>query len=449
MCRLLLPLIAAVAAASLSCLSAAPVRPNVVLIISDDQGFDDYGFRGHPHIRTPHLDKLASGSLRFDRGYVPVPLCRPSLASIASGLYPHQHLVTANDMAPARGEARMKNERPLIDSFNRLPSITKSLVANGYLAFQTGKWWEGSWQDAGFTGGMTHGDPARGGRHGDAGLAIGREGLKPITDFIESATAQNQPFFVWYAPFLPHTPHNPPKDILASYQGKGLAPDAAKYYAMCEWFDQTCGDLLGYLDEKKLTDNTLVLYVCDNGWAPVSQTDRPGPQKHWKEYALRSKGSAYENGIRTPILVKLPGKVTPGNSPHLASSIDLYPTIMAACGMKAPDELPGINLLDAGARKHREAIFGAAYSSHNYTFRDPASTLQHRWIITPRWKLLVRDHGRDTSKYIRLHDWDTTEVHLYDLQEDPREKTNLAHKNPDVVSRLRPQLEAWLPTPAR
>ena len=296
---------------------------------------------------------------------------------------------------------------------------------------------------------MTHADPTKGGRHGDAGLDIGRKALKPITDFIESATARDKPFFVWYAPFLPHPPHNPPKDILARYQGQGLAPDAAKYYAMCDWFDQTCGDLLGYLDAKKLTGNTLIIYVCDNGWAPVSQTDRPEAQKKWKQYALRSKGSAYENGIRTPILVKLPGKVKPENSADLACSIDIFPTTMAACGIKAPEGLPGINLLDPAARSDRKAVFGAAYSSHNYNFRNPASTLQHRWIITPRWKLLVRDHGLDTTKYIKLHDWDTTEVQLYDLQKDPREKANLAAKNPEVVSRLRPQLEAWLPTPSK
>ena len=100
---------------------------------------------------------------------------------------------------------------------------------------------------------MTHGDPERGGRHGDQGLKIGRDGMKPITDFIDEATEAKKPFLLWYAPSLPHSPHNPPERLLEKYSQPGRAEDVAKYYAMCEWFDETCGELLGYLDEKSLT----------------------------------------------------------------------------------------------------------------------------------------------------------------------------------------------------
>src|SRR3954465_10943822 len=85
---------------------APPARPNIVLIISDDQGAGDYGFQGHPHVRTPHLDRLAAASLTFPRGYVPSSLCCPSLATILTGLYPHQHGITANDPPAVPGVAR-------------------------------------------------------------------------------------------------------------------------------------------------------------------------------------------------------------------------------------------------------------------------------------------------------------------------------------------------------
>ena len=109
-------------------------------------------------------------------------------------------------------------------------------------------------------------DPGRGGRHGDAGLTIGRQGMQPITDFIDLALQENQPFFLWYAPFLPHTPHNPPERLLKKYREDGRSRFVARYYAMCEWFDETCGQLLDYLDRKKLAEDTLIVFVTDNGW---------------------------------------------------------------------------------------------------------------------------------------------------------------------------------------
>ncbi|MCP4506235.1 MAG: sulfatase-like hydrolase/transferase, partial [Fuerstiella sp.] len=213
-------------------------RPNLVLILSDDQAWTDYGFMGHTAVRTPHLDRLAERSLVLERGYVASPLCRPSLASMVTGLYPFQHGVTGNDVDGRNNRAVL--DIPLRENFYKHPGFIKSLTSSGYLTHQSGKWWEGSFRDGGFTHGMTHGDPQRGGRHGDAGLKIGRQGMQPVTDFIDMAVAEKKPFFVWYAPFLPHTPHNPPQRLLDKYMKDGHAADVAKYYAMCEWFDDTC-----------------------------------------------------------------------------------------------------------------------------------------------------------------------------------------------------------------
>jgi arylsulfatase A-like enzyme len=290
---------------------------------------------------------------------------------------------------------------------------------------------------------MTHGDPKRGGRHGDVGLQIGRKGLKPITDFVDHAVEEEKPFFLWYAPFLPHTPHNPPARLLEKYSKDGRAPDVAKYYAMCDWFDETCGELLGYLEEKKVLENTMVLYICDNGWAaPSTRADDP-TQKLWKGYAQRSKSTPFENGIRTPIMLSWPGKVKPGKVEDFAHVIDLFPTVAAAAGMEVPEELPGVNLLDQEAREARKTVFGVTHSVHNMTPGDPSDTVQYRWCVDGDWKLIIRHHGKDTTQYRNLHIWDKEPVRLYNLKVDPHEKQNLASEKTEMVAELTKKIDAW------
>jgi arylsulfatase A-like enzyme len=132
---------------------AAP--PNVVIILSDDQAWTDYSFMGQPH-----LDRLASQSVVFTRGYTPTSLCRASLMSIITGQHPHRHGVVGND--PPKGTDR----REMLRHVRRAPLLPKLLAGQGYVSLQTGKWWEGNYAEGGFTAGMTHGDPA-----GEAGMA--------------------------------------------------------------------------------------------------------------------------------------------------------------------------------------------------------------------------------------------------------------------------------------
>ncbi|MFK7789350.1 MAG: sulfatase [Phycisphaeraceae bacterium] len=434
--------------------------PNIVLILSDDQAWGDYGFMGHPDIKTPHLDALAERSLLFSKGYVSSPLCRPSLATMMTGLYPHQHGVTGNDVDGRNDRAGL--DVKVQEAFHKHPSMVKTLVANGYLAHQSGKWWEGSYADGGFTHGMTHGDPKRNGRHGDVGLIIGRrpaeaeratEGtdipgaMKPIADFMDHAIEKDQPFFVWYAPFLPHTPHNPPKRLLDKYTQEGRAMDVAKYYAMCEWFDETCGELVKLVDDRDLRENTVFLYICDNGWAATSTNKDDPNQKLWKGFAMRSKGSPFENGIRTPMMVSWPGKVTPGKSKDFAHAIDLFPTAMAAAGLNTPQGLPGLNLMDGEATEARKAVFGVTHAIHNMTPGNPDGTLQYQWVVEGDWKLMVRYSGENKTAYRNIHVWDTLPVRLYNLADDPHEKTNLAAKHRDKVKQLRKKIESWHAVP--
>ncbi|MHC4876873.1 MAG: sulfatase family protein [Planctomycetota bacterium] len=408
-------------------LHAADAPPNVVLILSDDQAWTDYGFMGHPDIQTPHLDKLASESVVFPRGYVPTALCRPSLATLITGHYAHSHGVTGNDPSPkyAQRDSDVYNQRraQLISYLDRFDTVPELLGERGYLSHQSGKWWEGNFKHGGFTHGMTRGFPKPGGRHGDDGLKIGREGMKPIADFVSNATAQKKPFFLWYAPFLPHTPHNPPERILKKYRKEGRPETIAKYYAMCDWFDETCGQLVDILEENNQRKNTLIVYVTDNGWIQ-SPTSRG--------YAPRSKQTPYEGGIRTPIMFSWPGHLKPGQRNDLVSSIDLVPTMLAAAGAKIPDGLPGMNLLDELTEQKpidRDRIFGEGFAHDIADIEKPEASLLYRWTIEGRWKLLLTYDG-EVNRYKSSHPRTEKRPQLFDLIADPHEERNLAGEYP-------------------
>ena len=409
--------------------------PNILLIISDDQAWSDYGFMGHPEIQTPNLDRLASEGLLFPYGYVPASLCRPSLATMITGLYPHQHRITGNDPLRPNGMTREDpkyrelNEQ-LIRFIEQVPTLPRLLAETGYLSFQNGKWWEGNYSRGGFTHGMTHGDPERGGRHGDDGLKIGREGLEPIYDFIEQAG--EKPFFIWYAPFLPHTPHTPPERLLSKYLTSERPVELSRYYAMCEWFDETVGELLSYFDENGLASNTLVIFVTDNGW--IQRTSDSVVPSGWKfRFAPGSKRSPYEGGIRTPIIVRWPGRVSRKQIDTPVSSIDIAPTILEAVGLKRGSQMNGVSLLDLEEIGQRTEIFGAVFTHDVVDISRPVSSLKNRWIIQGRWKLIV-PHS------VNVRD---SRTQLYDIVSDPGETKNFAAERTAQVGQLYQLVQEW------
>lgn len=428
--------------------------PNIVYIISDDQAWTDYGFMGHPHIETPHLDRLARESAVFSRAYVPTALCRPALATLITGKYAHQHKITGNDPAllpEMQGRPRQPEppayqalREKLISNIDRQPLLPKLLAPRGYLSHQSGKWWEGNFSRGGFTHGMTRGFPQPGGRHGDDGLKIGREGMQPVLSFIDRAVSEEQPFLVWYAPFMPHTPHTPPERLFQKYKAKGIESDhIARYYAMVEWFDETCGELVNHLDQKGIRDNTLIVYIGDNGW--IQQPDASG-------FAPRSKQSANEGGTRQPTMFSWPGVIQPGDrGEQLCSSVDIVPTMLAAAGVDIPEELPGYNLLpilQAGEPTPRQEVFGETFAHDIANLDDPEESLVYRWVIDGKWKLLLTYDGK-LGRYAKDHPRTEKRPQLFDLLADPHEDHNLAGEHPEVVARLVKKLNEWWPTPKR
>ncbi len=412
--------------------SQEATSPNIVLIISDDQSWTDYSFMGHESIETPRIDQLAAEGLIFTYGYAAAPLCSPSLASIITGLYPHQHMVLGNDPVfeterPRYREEWLAERRKLYNQtenyFEALSTIPDLLKAKNYLSLQTGKWWLGNYSSGGFDQGMTHGDPARDGRHGDEGLTIGREGLEVVYDFMDSAQSVDQPFFIWYAPFLPHAPHTPPDSLLEKYQLRAPTEAVARYWAMCEWFDITCGQLMDYVDEKGWGKNTLFVYVTDNGW--IQDPENPN------RYAPRSKREPYEMGIRTPMMFRWTGTIEPEmNATHAVSAIDIATTILAANDLQPAEGMQGINVLDRAALEERDLIFAENYA-HDFSSID--SSLYHRIAIDLPYKLIWPDPVNQPED----------EVELFNLMEDAHETNNLADKNPEKVEELKGKIESW------
>ena len=383
---------------------------------------------GHPHVQTPNLDRLAKESLTFTRGYVPSSLCCRSLASIITGLYPHQHKITSNDPPVPEGmsgrafrqsKAFSEGREAMNRHLDAVPTLPRILSQAGYISLQTGKWWQGDYKRGGFTHGMT-----KGARHGDEGLEIGRKTMQPIFDFIASAQRDKKPFFVWYAPLMPHAPHNPPQRLIDKYASATQSPRVARYWAMVEWFDETVGSLLDYLDEHKLSENTIVVFVTDNGWITNPTTG---------SYAAKSKLSPYDGGLRTPIMIRWPGHLEPEQSDALALSIDIAPTLLAALHLPPQPQMPGINLLDRKSAAGRKAIFGDCFTAKSVDLAHPSANLRWRWMIDGNWKIIVP----------ASHNQPNEQTELYDLAKDPHEEHNLAGTHADIVNAMTDTLNTW------
>lgn len=412
---------------TLFCLRAQAEPLNIVYIISDDQAWTDYSFMGHPQVKTPNIDQLAKESLLFKRGYVPSSLCCPSLATILTGKYPHQHKITSNDPPVPKGnnsaEARnlpafdegRERMNKFMDAQRTLPRI---LSEQGYLTLQTGKWWQGPYTRGGFTHGMT-----KGSRHGDEGLDIGRKTMKPIDDFLDISLKEKKPFFIWYAPLMPHDPHTPPQRLLEKYQKLTPSIHQARYWAMIEWFDETIGQLRQSLKERNLADNTVIVYVSDNGW--IQQLDSP-------KYAPKSKQSPYDGGLRSPIFFHCPKLLKAEGAPELASSIDILPTVLSLAKIAAPSDLPGLNLSDAATRGKRAHLTGACFTHNAVDLDNPASSLRWRWVVQGDWKLILPTALEKDAK-----------PELYQIGTDVSEEKDLAEKEPARVKELTALIDAW------
>lgn len=329
----------------------------------------------------------------------------------------------------------------------RVPTLPRILASHGYRCLQTGKHWEGDYQTAGFTDGMTLARPAdrlspiTGTRqqsngdwvahgNGDAGLIIGRETMQPIDDFL-TETANQKPFLIWYAPFLPHTPFDAAPEFHEPYRDKDVPGHLIPYYAEITRFDSSVGVLLELLKRHRVVDNTMIVFASDNGFQPHEERrDRQND---------RSKLSCFENGIRTPILIRLPGKTKAANHKQLVSTTDLLPTILSATGLAdmATEGMMGIDLMPSATGAERlpeRPAFGAIYPNDAVVLNSPAIHVRARWVRWREFKLVIPGpHKSPLGPY------------LFDLSNDPEELNNLYHHTDQIqrIQQLTKLLDDW------
>jgi uncharacterized sulfatase len=441
-------------------------RPNIVLIIGDDHGYPDFGFMGSPYVETPHLDRLAAEGTVFTHGYNTASVCLPSLRTLLTGLYPHQFT------ARRRVLRRLGVRRSSLEWIRVFITLPRQLAKRGYASFQAGKHWEGDYPSAGFTDGMLK--PGQSLRGDAKSMWLGRQvPLDPVYEFIDAHA--DQPFFLWFAPMLPHVPHDASAEYRQRYAGRGLVPSAIRYYANITRFDDVVSELISHLEDVGLRERTLVVYLADNGWEQKPHEPIRRLLGGW-----RGKGSMHEMGMRTPIIFSCPG-VVPGGvvSDALVSTVDLFPTLLDYAGAPQRSERPGRSLrplIQQRSGRGRDRVIGVGvhwrwpaepaseFEEPATELEEPASEPDEREIEfeefaseyeEPAIELKEPEPGRSGTRvatrsyFLRDRDWwyiwheNRGVEELYDASGDPRAERDLAAEHPELLERLREQVRAW------
>lgn len=397
--------------------AAPPTRaPNVVLIVTDDQGYGDLGGTGNPHLSTPSLDRLARESVVFDRFFVS-PVCAPTRASLLTGRY---HLRTGT-WGVTGGRETMRGDEL---------TLAELLRVRGYRTGAFGKWHNGAHvpntpraqgfdEFFGFRGGHWNlyfdTELERDGRPVKTKGYIADVLTDEAVRFIEGS--RKGPFFCYLAFNTPHSPLQVPDEYYDSFRQKGLDPTLASVYGMVANIDANVGRLLARLDALGLRDDTIVMYLSDNG--PAGDRYNAGMRGR--------KGSVHEGGGRVPFYLRWPARLQPGRVDRIAAHIDVLPTLVDLLGLPAPDDRP----LDG--RSLRPLLEGRAEGwadrmlfTHQARPDGPPNTYPGA-VRTQQYRLVNEGKG-----------WQ-----LFDMASDPGQATDVAAANPSVVDRLSAAYDAW------
>lgn len=411
-------------------------KPNFVFILIDDLGWTDIGCYGSEFYETPDIDKLATQGMKFTNAYAACPVCSPTRASILTGKYPATLNLT--DWIPGH---KRYNAKLLVPKFNQeLPlrevTIAEALESAGYISASIGKWHLGKEpfypEKQGFAlnvGGTHKGQPPRYfSPYKIPTIQDGSEG-EYLTDrladeaiqFIE--TNKDKPFFLYWSHFAVHTPLQAKKEMIEKYQSKikpGQAQNNATYAAMIQSVDEAVGRVLAKLEELKIADNTVVIFMSDNGGLARVTSNAP----------LRAgKGSAYEGGVREPMIVCWPGMVEAGSVCHVpVTSVDFYPTLMEMAGVKhfslqESDGVSFVPLLKQSGALEREAIFW------HYPHYHPGGATPFSSIRKADYKL--------------IEFFEDGKLELYNLKEDMSESNDLSSLMPEKTTELHELLKKW------
>lgn len=408
-------------------------KPNVMVIIADDLGYHDLGFQGSKDIPTPHLDKLASNSLRCTNGYVSHSFCSPTRAGILTGRYQHRF---GHENNPAWLPESTSAGLPLAET--TFPALMKQA---GYTTGAIGKWHLGAHpQFHPNKRGFDEYFGALGGGHqyfpGDKGgaeytIPLNRNSTdeaqtKYLTEqfgdeaatFVDRHASDGKPWMLYLAFNAPHTPLQAPKEWLEKFAH--IQPEQRRTYAaMVAAMDAAIGSVTAKLDETKQTENTLIFFVSDNGGPNLSK--KSGVNFTDNSPLRGAKGDLHEGGMRVPFLVSWPAKIKPGTYDQPVIALDFLPTSLAAADSTAPGNLDGVNLLPFLTGEKTTA---------------PHDTLFWR-TGGPGGLNAVR---RGNMKLVRAG---KASPELYDLASDIGESKDLAAEKPQVVAELVAAIAEW------
>jgi len=405
--------------------ATAAKRPNVVLVITDDQGYGDLSCHGNPVLKTPHLDKLHSESVRLTDYHV-APTCSPTRAALITGHWSNRTGVWHTIM----GRSMLRDNEV---------TIGKILGDGGYHTAMFGKWHLGDNypyrpEDRGFQEVLRHGGGGVGqtpdywdnayfdGSYFHNGKAVPVKGF--CTDvffdyakrFIRKVKDDEKPFFIYLCTNAPHGPMHSPEKSSAPYKKQGV--NVANFFGMISNIDDNVGAMREFLKKEGLTDNTIFIFTTDNGTSSGARVFNDGMRG--------AKGSEYDGGHRVPFFIHWPkGGLTGGRDVDMITSyVDIVPTLISYCDVPAPKgvKFDGVNirpLIEGKARSWPDRIL----VTDSQRVRDPIKWRKSA-VMTDQWRLV---NGKE----------------LFDINADPGQKTNLAKRHPKVVSRLAKFYEAW------
>jgi arylsulfatase len=427
-------------------------RPNVVLIMTDDQGYAPLGRHGHPWIKTPSLDDLHDHSTRFTR-FLVSPTCSPTRSAMMTGRH---------DMRNGITHTILERERMTLDA-TILPQVLKTV---GYTSGIFGKWHLGDEEPyqphrRGFDEAFIHGaggigqaydcscadapnnryfDPVI--RHN--GSFVKTEGFCTDVFFTAAAGWINQvkdgdaPFFAYIATNAPHGPYLAPEEYKQRFKEMGFAEEQAAFYGMIENIDENVGRLLNRLDEWKLLDNTVVIFMSDNGMTgggpgqlgkPVGTSPDGKPLFPYNADMKGLKGSPEEGGVRVPFFIRWDGRLPPGRDiDRIAAHIDLLPTLAALAGASLPEkQVEGRSLLPL--LENPQADWPDRYL-YTHVGRWPTGANPDEF----QWK----NFSVRSQRYRFVND-----TALYDMERDPGQTTNVIEQQPAIAQAMRAAYDAW------
>jgi len=438
--------------------SAKEAKPNIILVMADDQGYGDAGYTGHPFVKTPNMDAMAKNSVVFDRFYAAAPVCSPTRASVMTGRHPMRTNV------PNHGHYMRPHEI----------TIAEALKKAGYVTGHFGKWHIGSVQQNSPTSpGKVGFDECLTGLNffdNDPYLATTKGYENPkgqgsvismdaTLEFLKKHKDGDKPMFAvtWFP-----APHDPHKEVPVNFPGgEDLYKGAGKfrgYFLEITLLDQQLGRLRKGLRDMKIADNTIVWYCSDNGGL-VKETSG----------GRAKKGSIYEGGLRVPCLLEWPAKLKPAKVVVPANTSDMYPTLLNIAGVKMDGQTPldGVDLapIIAGKQTERPAMgFWHLYTGGQSTWSDriikvlkeahdagkptphPERLLKNVNEFPKRKRGAYTGHAAWTQwpwKLHRIQKGEKVKVELYNLEADPMESKDLAISNKAKADAMLKELEKW------